>query len=378
MSAAGAVIAGVTELAGSLRGRSAEIERARRLPDDVVAALRRARVFQLWMPRELGGLEADPADVLQVVETLAAADGSTGWCAATGLASNVVGAFVPEAGARRLYPTGLELAGGALMPGGRAVAQPDGSYLVAGTWSFGSGVQHCDWVVGGAVVTRDGPPEVRAVVMPAAEIDFLDNWNVLGLRGTASVDYRAEGIRVAADHTLVPDRVAPWPAGPMWRIPLMSLIFPVLAAVPLGLARRAVAELRELATVKTPFRSGRLLAEREVVQATLAQATALIEAGHHYLRVSMQALWQAGAAGAPPTVEQRAQARLAAVHATAGAAEAVLLCYRSAGSTALYDSNPLQRLLRDVNAATQHYGISATGYELAGRALLGMPPDPGL
>jgi alkylation response protein AidB-like acyl-CoA dehydrogenase len=372
------VIAAIGEMAGPLRNRSAEIERARRLPADVVAALRSAGVFQLWMPRELGGLEAEPAVVLQIVETLAAADGSTGWCAATGLASNTVGAFVSEVGAHQLYPTGQEMAGGALMPGGKAVRQPDGSYLVSGKWSFGSGVQHCDWVVGGVLVTGNGPPEMRAVVMPAGQIEFLDTWDVVGLQGTASVDFRAEGVRVPAEHSLVPDCISPWPAGPMWRIPLMSLIFPVLAAVPLGLARRAVAELRELALVKTPFRSDRLLAEREVVQASVARATALIESGHHYLAMSMQALWQAAADGSVPTVEQRAHARLAGVHATAGAAEAVLLCYRSAGSTALYDSNPLQRVLRDVNAATQHYGISAAAYELAGRALLGMEPDPKL
>ncbi len=376
------VLAAVTELAGGLRERGAEIERAGRVPADVVEQLRRAGVFRLWMPRELGGLEAEPAAVLQILETLSAADGSTGWCAATGMASNSVGGFVPEPGARQLYPTGLELAGGALMPGGRAVAQPDGSYLVEGRWSFGSGVQHCDWVVGGAVVADGaapgGPPAVRAVVMPAAEVEFLDNWDVVGLQGTASVDYRAHGVRVPAEHSLALDRISPWPSGPMWRIPLMSLIFPVLAAVPLGLARRAVSELAELAMLKTPFRSARLLGEREVLQAELARATALVEAGHHYLLVSMQALWQAGAAGVEPSVQQRAHARLAAVHATAGAAEAVLLCYRSAGSTALHRGNPLQRLLRDVNAATQHYGISAVGYEMAGRALLGMPPDPGL
>ncbi|MEO6501550.1 MAG: acyl-CoA dehydrogenase family protein [Jatrophihabitantaceae bacterium] len=375
------VLAAVTELAERLRTRGAEIEQAGRLPVDVVAELRQAGVFKLWMPRELGGLEAGPAVVLQALQILSAADGSTGWCAATGLASNSVGGFVPEAGARQLYRTGLELAGGALMPGGRAVLQPDGSYLVEGQWSFGSGVQHCDWVVGGAVVaggSGSGPPAVRAVVMPASQVEFLDNWVVAGLQGTASVDYRAAGIRVPAEHTLALDRITPWPAGPMWRIPLMSLIFPVLAAVPLGLARRAVSELSELAAAKTPFRSGRLLAEREVLQADVARATALIEAGHHYLLASMQALWQAGAAGTAPSVRQRAHARLAAVHATAGAAEAVLLCYRSAGSTALYRSNPLQRLLRDVNAATQHYGISAAGYDMAGRALLGMEPDPGL
>lgn len=381
------VLAAVTELAGQLRDRGAEIEQAGRLPAEVVAALREAGVFRLWMPRELGGLEAEPATVLQVLQTLAAADGSTGWCAATGLASNSVGAFVPEAGARTLYRTGLELAGGALMPGGRAVCQPDGSYLVDGQWSFGSGVQHCDWVVGGAVVVGGaagagqpdgGPPRVRAMVMPAAEIEFLDNWEVIGLQGTASVDYRARGVRVPAEHSLALEKITPWPSGPMWRVPLMSLIFPLLAAVPLGLARRAVSELGELAGTKTPFRSGRLLAVREVTQADLARATALIESGQQYLLVSMQALWQAAAAGSAPTVQQRAHARLAATHATQSAAEAVLLCYRNAGATALHRAHPLQRLLRDVNAATQHYGISALGYELAGRALLGMEPDPGL
>ncbi len=372
------VSATVTGLAARLYDRGAEIEAAGRLPADVVAALRAAGVFRLWLPRELGGFEADPAVVIDIVETLAAADGSTGWCSATGLASNVVGAFLPEAGARQLYRTGSELAGGALMPGGRAVAQSDGSYLVDGRWSFGSGTQHCDWIIGGAVVAGDGPVAVRAVVMAATDVEFLDNWDVGGLRGTGSVDYRATGVLVSAGRSVALDGLLPWPAGPMWRIPLLSLIFPVLAAVPLGIARRAVAELTELALAKTPFRTGRLLAEREMVQAVLARALALIESGHHYLVASLGAIRQACEAGSAPTVLQRAHARAAAVHATEAAAKAVLLCYRSAGSTALYASSPLQRALRDVNAATQHYALSAPGYELVGRVLLGKEPDTGL
>jgi indole-3-acetate monooxygenase len=372
-----AVLDAVTELTGELSGRGAEIEAARRLPADVVAALHRTGVFRLWVPRELGGLEADPAMVVRIVETLAAADGSTGWCAATGLASNTVGAFLPERGARELYPTGRELAGGALMPGGRAVLQDDGGYRVQGRWSFGSGTQHCDWVVGGAVVVGQGAPQVRAVVMPVADIEFLDNWQVLGLEGTGSVDYQVSGVLVPARHTIELGDISPWPAGAMWRIPLMSLIFPVLAAVPLGIARRAVTELRALAVTKTPFRTSKLLAEREVVQAAVARASALVEAGSSYLRASMQALRQAADQG-PPTVQQRAEARLAAVHATASAAEAVALCYHSGGSTALYRSSPLQRALRDVNAATQHYALAAPGYEMVGRVLFGMEPDPGL
>jgi alkylation response protein AidB-like acyl-CoA dehydrogenase len=233
-------------------------------------------------------------------------------------------------------------------------------------------------VVGGAVVAGNGAPAVRAVVMPGSAVEFLDTWQVVGLQGTGSVDYQVSELLVPERHTIALDRISPWPAGPMWRIPLMSLIFPVLAAVPLGIARRAVAELSELAVVKTPFRAGRLLAEREVVQAAVARATALIESGSSYLQASMRELRRAGEDGMAPSVRQRAEARLAAVHATANATEAVQLCYSSAGSTALYRSSALQRALRDVNAATQHYALAAPGYEMVGRVLFGMPADPGL
>ena len=371
----------VDALAAGLRARGPEIERARRLPADVVAALREAGVFRLWVPRELGGIEAGPTAVINLLETLAAADGSTGWCSATGLASNCAGAFLPEDGARELYPTGGELAGGALMPGGRAVPQPDGSYLVTGRWSFGTGTQHCDWVIGGAMVAAadaGGPPSMRAVVLPPAQVQFLDTWHTAGLEGTGSVDYRVEDVRVPAEHTIDPANVDPWPSGPMWRIPMLSLIFPLLGAVPLGIARAAVLELSALAVAKTPFRSTRSLAERETAQAASGRAKALIDAGHLYLCASMESMWASAAAGSAPTLPQRAQARLAAVHATQSAAEAVELCYRTAGSTALYRTSPLQRYLRDVNAVTQHYALNATGYDLVGRVLFGMPADPGL
>lgn len=370
----------VDALAAGLRSRSAEIEQARRLPADIVAALRAAGVFRLWVPRELGGIEAGPTAVINLLETLAAADGSTGWCSATGLASNCAGAFLSEAGARELYPTGRELAGGALMPGGRAVPQPDGSFLVTGRWSFGTGTQHCDWVIGGAVVAADtaGPPNLRAVVFPANQVQFVDTWHAVGLSGTGSLDYQVENVLVPAEHTIDLADVSPWPAGSMWRIPMLSLIFPVISAVPLGIARAAVLELSALAVAKTPFRSSKLLAERETAQAAIGRAKALIDAGHLYLCASMESIWASAAAGMAPSVAQRAQARLAAVHATQSAAEAVELCYRTAGSTALYRSSPLQRYLRDVNTVTQHYALNATGYDLVGRVLFGMPADPGL
>lgn len=376
MSELDQVFGAVRQLAVAISPRGAEIEQAGRLPADIVAGLHETGVFRLWMPRELGGFEADPADVVQLLQTLSEADGSTGWCAATGVASNIAGALLSEATARRLYLTGSELCGGALMPGGRAIAQPDGGYLVSGRWSFGSGTQHCDWVIGGAAVVSDTGPAPRALLMPRASVEFLETWQVIGLEGTGSVDYQVSELYVPAEHAIDLAALAPWPVGAMWRIPLRSLLYPVLAAVPLGIARRAVGELATLAGERVRFGSDRRLADRELVQAGLARGRALVDSGAGYLASSLQALRAAADAGRVPSATERATARLAAVHATEQAIEAVSLSYHASGTAAIFRDSPLQRALRDVHTAAQHYALSASGYELAGRVLLGFEPDP--
>ncbi len=369
------VFEAVQELADGIRDRGAEIERAGRLPADIVASLHAAGVFRLWMPVELGGFEAAPADVVRLVQALSEADGSTGWCSATGLASNIAGALLSEPTARELYSTGSELCGGALMPGGRAVPQPDGGFLVSGRWSFGSGTQHCDWLVGTTLIVADGPPAARAVLMARSAVEFVENWQVVGLAGTGSVDYRVHELYVPAERALDLANTVPWPAGSMWQIPLRSLLYPILAAVPLGIARRATTELAAL-TDRVRYGSQSRLADREVVQAAVARARALIDSGAGYLSATLQALRDAADAGRVPSAIERADARLAAAFATEQAVEAVSLCYRTAGTAAIYQDNALQRALRDVNTASQHYALSGQGYQLAGRVLLGFDPDP--
>jgi alkylation response protein AidB-like acyl-CoA dehydrogenase len=365
----------ISQLVIKLRGRSDEIETACRLPDDVASDLRDSGIFRLWLPRELGGVEAEPATVIDALQALAAADASVGWCAAIGLGSNLIGGYLPRRGAEDVYPTGTEVAGGSLMPGGRATRNTDGDLVVDGRWPFASGAHHCDWLAGVAVLTDVTGPDARLVVMPRSEIELLDTWHVAGLKGTGSTDFEAHHIVVPERHTASLNALESWPAGSMWKIPLHSLLLPVMATVPLGIARAALTELTTLATDKTPFRSTRTLAERDSTRTAIAIATANVGAGTEYLTSTMTALFDTARRGSTPTLHQRAAARLAAVHATQNAADAVTACYRTAGSTALSTSSPLQRHLRDVNAATQHYALSHNGYETTGRVLLGYDPD---
>src|SRR6266702_3555710 len=76
---------------------SGEIERSRRLPDPVVAALRHTGINRLLIPAALGGMEAPITDVMDVMERIAAVDGSAGWCAAIGAGSNLFAGYMPAA-----------------------------------------------------------------------------------------------------------------------------------------------------------------------------------------------------------------------------------------------------------------------------------------
>jgi alkylation response protein AidB-like acyl-CoA dehydrogenase len=372
------VLARCGPIAQALRDRGPEIESLGRLPDDVVAALRGSGVFGLWLPAELGGAEADPGDVVTVLELLAEADAATGWCAAIGMASNCIASYLPQSVARELYATGAEITGGSVMMGGQAKRRDENTFVVSGQWSFGSGAQHSDWVVGGVLVVDDkgSLPEPRIVVMPAAALTYdASSWQVAGLQGTASVDYEVTGLSVPVSHTIELAALTTWPAGTMWQLPLFSLILPVMAAVPLGIARRAISELISLTRTKTPYRSSQPLAERATAQERVAQAQALVDSGHAYLVSALQELRDAVDYHRVPTVAQRASARLAAVQATDNAARAVELAYRTGGTDALYQHSALQRALRDVNATTQHFALNANGFESIGRILFGFDPD---
>jgi len=363
--------------------RSAEIEAAGRLPDVIVASLRDTGVPGLWLPAELGGAEAAPADVVDTIATLAAADGSVGWCAAVAVSTNALAAYLPEAGARQVFATPTTISGGSFNPAGRATAAGDDHLLVTGRWGFGSGGSHADWLCGGCLVAGDdgqpvldddGRPTLLLAFFPAAAATIADTWHTSGLRGTASHDFSVDALVVPRVHTVALP-FTPWPAGTMWRMPPMPLYFAPLAAVALGVARGAVDDLVALAREKTPYRSARRLAERDVVQSMVARAEAATRSARAFLLEALDGLAATAAGGDTPSLAERAIARLAVVNAAQAGMAAVDLCFEAAGTTALFLDHPLERRHRDVHAIGQHVALAFPGFETVGRVLFGLEPD---
>jgi alkylation response protein AidB-like acyl-CoA dehydrogenase len=223
-----------------------------------------------------------------------------------------------------------------------------------------------------------GAPDIRLMLFPADAARVVDTWSVAGLRGTGSHDIEVTDLVVPARRSvsLLTDR--PREPGPLYAFPVFGLLATGIAAVALGIARSAIAELVRMASGKRPTGSRRTLAERGVVQAQVAEADALVGAAHAFLLDTIGRAWDTAAASGSMSVDVRAAVRLAATHATRSAVRAVDLMYEAGGGTAVYASSPLQRQLRDVHVVTQHVMTAPATYELVGRLRLGLDTDTGM
>src|SRR5207237_2491785 len=236
--------------------------------------------------------------------------------------------------------------GGACAPLGRATVVAAGD-RVPGRWRFASGCEHCAWLMGGSVVLDGGQPRLlpsgmpdnRLMLFPAAQVRIIDTWDVAGLRGTGSHDIAVEDrfVPAARSLSLIADR--PRERGPLYAFPVFGLLALGIAGVALGIARRAIDELARVAAGKTPTGSRRVLAERSVVQAQVAEAEAGLGSARAFVFETVESAWQAAKAEGVLDVRRRALLRLSATHATLAAARTVDLMYHAGGGTAVYASS---------------------------------------
>lgn len=348
-----------------------EMEAAGRLPADLAAEFAAAGWFRLLVPAALGGGEAHPAELVRTVESVSAVNGSAGWCVMIAATTGAMSGWLPAAGAADVFGDPLGVWGGAYAPLGRATREGD-SWRLSGTWPWGSGSQNCTWMAGGAVCD-DGV--FRLLYVPAGEVTIVENWDVVGLRGTGSHDWSVTDALVPVERAVDLLGGAPVADGPLYQFPLFGLLALGIASVSLGLAAAALDALGELAGAKTPSLQRRKLAERGTVQAEVARSTAALRSARAYVFDAIDEAWASALDGHPPTLEQRADLRLAATHAAETGVAVVRSAFALAGGTAVRNDSPLPRLLRDANVVTQHLMVSSVTYEPVGRVLLGLPVE---
>src|SRR5262249_8474949 len=168
----------------------------------------------------------------------------------------------------------------------RAAAKPvAGGWRLSGRYSFSSGCDYAQWAILGAFLGQAGEPRCSAyLLVPLAEVEIVDDWQVLGLAGTGSKSLVLEGVFVPEHRSvMVSDLFAGTPPGalvhpdyPVLRAPRGFLVSYSLPPVAIALGRRAL----DIACATLATRVSRgvtRVAESEVVQMGIGEAPAAID-----------------------------------------------------------------------------------------------------
>lgn len=379
LSIDGKLLETVRQLGPLIRKHADEGERQRRLSRPVVDAMVGARLFQLFLPRSLGGLEADPITTARVLEELSTFDSAAGW--AIMLNSNQFFACrLPTEGIEEIYGSREpeNFAAAAFHPPMTATVV-NGGYVLNGRGPLASAVEEARWLlVVGVVMEGDQVKEAFAAYIRKSEFEIVDTWHSLGMRGTGSHDVVVKNVFVPKART--------WPMqpefepnmhcrGPLYRFPGIGEIGVVIAPILLGIARVAIPELVELGKRKTPFVSAVPLRDRGTAQSKLGQALAAFRSGWVYFYDTISGAWAKTKDNHTFTVEERADIHLGSIHACQSSVRAVELVCQACGTSGVYTRSPLERCFRDIQTLRHQGFMSENRYETVGQVHFGLPPD---
>jgi alkylation response protein AidB-like acyl-CoA dehydrogenase len=341
-----------------------------RLAEPVVDALHKEGLYGMWVPRELGGAELDPLSSLQVIENLSYGDPSTGWVLmAAALAIGTGAAYLGDEAVKELFkgPRMPVIAGQGTRPG-NAVPH-DGGFLLSGSWSFASGIKHGTHIHTLGIIEGTGEP--RIFVLPVEKVKLIDNWNVMGLRATGSIDYTIDSVYVPDSYTHFAVTDVPKRGGSLYSVGIVGFAAMCHSGWACGIGRRLLDELAGYVRTRGG-RAGTQAASESFLE-QYAKAEATYRSAHALVYEVWGEMWQLMQRGERPSVRLQSLVRLAMAHMQWASHDVAMFVYAAAGTTGLR-AGTIQRLFRDMHAGTQHLIASPPVFRALGRELAGLAP----
>jgi len=373
-----------------VQAEAAESERIRTLTPAIVNEMWASGLMSAFNPVAAGGVEPSFTEMIETWIEMAWQDGSFGWIGIANLPSSfAAAAYLPDEGFAEVFTAhdNRVTLGGQFFPNGQGTVV-DGGYLLNGSWSFGSGTGHSEYVAAGFLPIDNGEmrwiseglPEMHVAVLPREEINFKDGWHVQGLKGTGSYDYSVENVFVPKSRTF--ELFARQPhrgTSPATRMGMMPVTAAGHAGWALGVAKSMLDDVQELAATKFRMSDMESLATRPTFQKGLAHHRASWRAARLLVLDACTTAEAAVAAGEDLTPALRADMRVAAVYATDTARSCAEWAHLVAGTSSIREGSRLERAFRDVYTGTQHAFISEKVAIDAAQIWLGIIEDqPGL
>jgi alkylation response protein AidB-like acyl-CoA dehydrogenase len=352
-----------------VRAEAAESERIRTLTPAIVDEMWASGLMSAFNPVPAGGVEPSFAEMIETWLEMAWQDGSFGWVGIANLPSSfAAAAYLPDEGFAEVFVASDSriTMGGQFFPNGQGEAV-DGGYRLTGSWSFGSGTGHSEYIAAGFMPMDDGDvrwvseglPDMRVAIVPRADITFTDGWFVQGLKGTGSYDYNTADVFVPQYWTCPLFAREPHRGtSPATRMGLMAVTAAGHASWALGVAKSMLDDVEELAATKFRMSDMASLASRPTFQKGLAHHVASWRAARLLVLDAFTRAEAAVAAGDDLTPTLRADMRVAAVYATDVARACGEWANLVAGTSSIREGSRLERAFRDLYTGTKHAFIS--------------------
>lgn len=389
------VVDNIRAIGPTLRERALANERAGRHSDETIADLDAAGAFNIASPAEYGGDELSVRQQLEVITEVAKWDGSCGWTTWVAASTNWIPAGMGPVVVKEVYAekwVGPRVAGSSHFPAskGRAKRVEGGWIISGGPWTFGSDALWAPYTNLGCILEEDGQKYLIGVQVPRDQLRFLDDWKVAGMKATGSVS-----LLLTEDELFVPEhrgidfrdvtgrKLDSGLAGPLWKVPTLGWAFSLMSGMAVGIAEGALERFLDRSEGR-PIRGTTYKNQLEapLTHLMLAEVHSKIQAAKLIARANAEETDRLGAlaaAGTPanPDYMQKFSARVLVetAYAAKWCAEAIELLQRNSGSTAIMESEPIQRAWRDARVITLHGALNLEALaENYGRLMAGMQP----
>jgi alkylation response protein AidB-like acyl-CoA dehydrogenase len=375
-----AVLKRVREVLAKAAPQVAEIDERGTISPELYEALEATGAFQALTPKIYGGLELSLNDANALLMEGGRVSGSLGWVMMIHIQQSLgIGGFPKETVVKVLEQHPRVRIRGVAAPKG-AATPTKGGYLVSGTWPFASGGPSPHFVGANCIVMEngapkigpDGHPQLIIVWIPAEKVQFLDTWQVIGMRGTNSCDFTVKDV-------FVPDEMSSdlftgrnFFDTPAARLPIRVALSPGHAAVAIGIAQGALDEITELAkTKRAAMNPTARLADDPLFRHSIGHCELRLAAARAFLERTTAELEAAVSLGRALTPREIMTGRAMTGHITSECIAVVEKAFRLGGSASVYNSCPLERRLRDIYVAGQHISAFEEIYRSLGATLLG-------
>ena len=370
------LVARAQALVPVLAERAAAAEELRRIPDETVADLRRHGLLRIAKPARFGGYGLDFDTVWEVGHRLALGCGSTAWVYMVSQIHDYQAGVAPPGAQDAFFVDPDMMSSSAFAPTGTLVPDENG-WQLSGSWGFSSGADHARWHLLGGIVPGIG---LALSIISREDARVVDDWHVSGLRATGSKTiHLAEPVRVPADHWIPAagdgnPEMRDHHARPSYGSPLSSILSFALCAPLVGMAQAAIAAFAEQAAQRR-LPTGAEVRDLVSVQMRLAESAAEVDAARTLCRTLIAEHAERGLSGPAFTLEDRARFRRTHAYVARLCVAATNRLFDAAGGHAIYATNPMQRLQRDVAAGAHQVAL---GWDdnavLYGRVRLGLEP----